>query len=479
MLTEDSPIDPVLDLESAPIAASKQKQDSIVKTISLKALSICLLFFLAFIFLAFGVANTIAAKLADEQKVPTAPHRDPVKFEHPLFQCAAMFLGEFLCYLAYTVTFTGSFIMRKLRPKKEGDVFAPLLEEEADAGLLAGDDAPQPEVVGPTDSGDMLGDELPVEPETKEVAEAKPNLPFWKSFFFFFPAIFDMLGTSTMYVGLVFTYTSVYQMLRAFLVVFTFILSTVVLRRRPTLQAFTGVVLIMVGTLVVGYISIQTGDEGTEDRAAKNPMLGNILVIAAQLFPAMQFIIEELVISKYSVSGLRAVGLEGFTGLILTGLALPIAYFIPVPKAFMESGQLENALEAFYQIAQSPALIFSISLSILSIAGFNVAGITITKRMSAGARATIDSCRTLFIWLISMALGWEDFHILMVFGFLILVWGTLMYNKVLPGPWQSVKPFAKPIIRGIKRGREPEAQKVEEIAYPEVGDFDFVSQDAL
>ena len=37
-----------------------------------------------------------------------------------------------------------------------------------------------------------------------------------------------------------------------------------------------------------------------------------------------------------------------------------------------------------------------------------------TKNLSGAARATIDACRTLFIWLFALRMGWEQFHMLQV-----------------------------------------------------------------
>lgn len=37
-----------------------------------------------------------------------------------------------------------------------------------------------------------------------------------------------------------------------------------------------------------------------------------------------------------------------------------------------------------------------------------------TKKLSGASRATIDACRTLFIWLFSLHMGWERFHMLQV-----------------------------------------------------------------
>ena len=48
--------------------------------------------------------------------------------------------------------------------------------------------------------------------------------------------------------------------------------------------------------------------------------------------------------------------------------------------------------------------------SVVSIAAFNFFGISVTKNLSGAARATIDACRTLFIWMFSLSVGWERFH---------------------------------------------------------------------
>jgi len=52
--------------------------------------------------------------------------------------------------------------------------------------------------------------------------------------------------------------------------------------------------------------------------------------------------------------------------------------------------------------------------SIVSIAFFNFFGLSVTKSLSGAARAAIDACRTILIWLFSVQVGWESFHGLQV-----------------------------------------------------------------
>lgn len=63
----------------------------------------------------------------------------------------------------------------------------------------------------------------------------------------------------------------------------------------------------------------------------------------------------------------------------------------------------------------------------------------ITKMASASQRSTVDTCRTLVIWCIFLSLGKEKFHIGQLFGFIILVFGTLVYNEIIEVPIKFLK----------------------------------------
>lgn len=64
---------------------------------------------------------------------------------------------------------------------------------------------------------------------------------------------------------------------------------------------------------------------------AKDPVLGDILVVVAQIAAALQFIIEEKYLAKYRVPALLGVGLEGMWGLALSAIALPILSIVKGP----------------------------------------------------------------------------------------------------------------------------------------------------
>ena len=70
----------------------------------------------------------------------------------------------------------------------------------------------------------------------------------------------------------------------------------------------------------------------------------------------------------------------------------------------------------------------------ISIGGFNFFGLSVTRSVSATARSTIDTCRTLFIWIVSLGLGWETFKWLQILGFALLVYGTFLFNDIVSPP---------------------------------------------
>jgi hypothetical protein len=75
---------------------------------------------------------------------------------------------------------------------------------------------------------------------------------------------------------------------------------------------------------------------------------------------------------------------------------------------------------------------------ICSISSFNAFGVAVTKNASAAQRSTIDTSRTVLIWiffLIYQGKGHEKFQVLQLVGFIILVTGTLVYNEIIVLPF--------------------------------------------
>lgn len=112
------------------------------------------------------------------------------------------------------------------------------------------------------------------------------------------------------------------------------------------------------------------------------------------------FIVEEKLLGDYYLDPLKVVGLEGVWGLLMYAILLPIFNNIPCDvEGLCNNGVLEDTLAAFRDFGSNPALI-GLSIGIcFSIATFNGFGVTVTKNASAAQRSTIDTSRTVLIWI--------------------------------------------------------------------------------
>ncbi|KFP06981.1 Solute carrier family 35 member F6, partial [Calypte anna] len=257
-----------------------------------------------------------------------------------------------------------------------------------------------------------------------------PAQPF-SPLLFLPPALCDMTGTSIMYVALNMTSASSFQMLRGSVIIFTGLLSVAFLGRRLEPSQWLGV--------VVGLADLHPSQHHSHNLS--QVITGDLLIIMAQVVVAIQMVLEEKFVYKHDVHPLRAVGMEGFFGFIILALLLVPMYYIPAGSFSGNPRQmLEDALDAFCQVGHRPLIALALLGNISSISFFNFAGISVTKEISATTRMVLDSLRTLVIWAVSLALGWENFHGLEILGFGVLLLGAALYNglhRALLGhlPW--------------------------------------------
>ena len=83
-------------------------------------------------------------------------------------------------------------------------------------------------------------------------------------------------------------------MLRGALIVFTGILTIVVLKRRLKGFQWLGIFIIIIGLAVVGSNDfMKTQDSSSESKGATLMITGDILIVLAQVLTAFQMIVEE------------------------------------------------------------------------------------------------------------------------------------------------------------------------------------------
>ena len=158
------------------------------------------------------------------------------------------------------------------------------------------------------------------------------------------------------------------------------------------------------------------------------------------MFTGGQFVSEEKILSGYYLDPLLVVGLEGFWGCVYYSILLPIFQNWSCDnEKLCPHGTLEDTKQAFHEMGQNKWLIVQSVGIIMSISCFNATGVAITKYASAAQRSTIDTCRTLLIWIMSLAFLGEEFLPLEIVGFVLLVVGTLVYNEIVIVPIEFMK----------------------------------------
>ena len=391
-----------------------------------KTLTNCQICLFMILLVITGSINTSANKLQQNTvalKIKYAGHQKFITF--------CMFNGELLCLLLYWI--------------KEGR-FANKKEEGKSEALI-------------TDSGNN---------EIK-----KPKRP--KIWYFLFPAIFDILGSTISSISLSFLPSSIYQMFRGAVIIFTCSSSIIFLKNKYYRHHFFGIFVVVIGLVIVGLKAVIKGDSNT----GENPGFGIFLCVLSQAFSSGLMVTEEKLLKGFETPPLKAVGLEGMWGVICYIFLLVIFYFIECNSwpDFLKEGvcinddaenlnnyRFENAIFAVKQIWESGKLKAYLSLYVLSIAFFNFSGLTISKNVSSTARTIVDTLRTIVIWLFFLTFPYipeetkETFSWLQLLGFLILILGSLIYNEILVIPFCGCEKNTK---EAIKKRQEKQKERLE------------------
>ncbi|TFY51523.1 hypothetical protein EVG20_g10963, partial [Dentipellis fragilis] len=385
-----------------------------------------------------GACNSIWSKFQDMQCVENCDDPDPKKrllYEQPVWQTLQMFLGEMLCFLPVLWTYIASRRTSAVQLPEDADDDAPALHTSPD-------------------NEEMSGVSMKVQGQ---------QLKGWRVLLLWLPAMCDLTGTTLMNIGLLYTPVSIYQMTRGALVLFVGILSVLFLHRRLWLYQWLSLITVMAGVSLVGFSGSLIKDTLREDtllslnatsailsgRAddpvaepiekpeATKVLIGIFFILFAQIFTATQFVVEEKLLSRYTVAPLLAVGYEGLFGTISILILMPLLPLLPVSPDSPAAPWFDLP-RGLHQLLFNPPVLWSGVVVALSISLFNYFGLSVTRHVSATARSLTDTCRTLVIWIVSLGLGWEmlvwPISLAQVAGFGLLVYGTFLFNNLVNPP---------------------------------------------
>lgn len=254
-------------------------------------------------------------------------------------------------------------------------------------------------------------------------------------------------------------------MMRGIIVVITALLALIFLGKKQHRHHWTAICFIVAGVAEVGWVAI--AKEGSD--SSSSPATGIILLMISQLFAGTMFVVEEKLLSQYYLDPFKIVGTEGMWGVLYYLIALPIMQSIQCGGktglgSLCNFGYLENSSYAFYQMSVDSTIIWLAIGMMASIAIFNVCGITTTKYASAAQRSTIDTSRTVIIWMMSVWLGLEKFHWQSIIGFVFLVFGTLLYNEIIVLPIMGFDKNTKEAI-AAREGLRNTGKKMQDAGY--------------
>jgi drug/metabolite transporter (DMT)-like permease len=275
-------------------------------------------------------------------------------------------------------------------------------------------------------------------PDEKAAAEKGRELEYnhlWLSI----PAYFDILSTTFMYIGLTMVAASVFQIISCTILVWCGLFSYIYLGRRYKLEQYLGLFFLFSGVVIVSIATTTNSDN-----SSPSSPLGVFLEVIAMIFAGLLMVSEEKVLNKFHAHPLQLVGVEGATGLTFYTFTLIAMYFIPCthnPKqGICPYGIWEDVPAAVMEMSKNGTLIFWVIVTIISLGTFNFFGVSLTYYASATHRAAVNAIRPFVVWGLCLAIGWEKFLYLQLIGYIVAVYGMLLYYGIVPlNPFKSAK----------------------------------------
>jgi drug/metabolite transporter (DMT)-like permease len=264
-----------------------------------------------------------------------------------------------------------------------------------------------------------------------------------------FPASLDLLGTVLGNVGLLWVDSSIYQMTRGSVVVFSAILSVKFLGRKLRSFHYWAIIFVIIAVILVGLAGIESGSGST---GGSEVILGLGLILLAQAVGAVQFIAEENLMNNpnTTLDPVALVGYEGLWGILYFIVLAPILTATPRSSMAISSVWHENFIDTFVQLSNSSGLCLLSFGYFCAIIVYNVSANFVTQCLSAVVRSILEACRVMGVWIMCLlffyvgtstveAIGekWTNWSFLQLFGFMCLLYGTFAYKGLVKIPWVS------------------------------------------
>lgn len=318
---------------------------------------------------------------------------EPEPFEDPLFQTWVMFLGMVMALPCH-------FMYESWNKKKSGmKIVSPDLDEEDE------------------------------------------SIPMSTYLLLIIPATFDLAATALCMFGLTFISASIYQLLRGACIVFVALMKNYLLKDPLAGYMWLGVWMIAAAICMVGLTSILGAPDEGED--GKNPAIGVVLILFGALVQSLQYAFEEKVMSTdVGAPPLLVIGMEGFWGFLICTLVLyPVFYALPGA----DHGSIENPFNTWEMIQNSKDIQYMLVFYYISIFLYNAFAVLVTYLLNSVWHAILDNFRPISVWGTDLFLfygvcagqfgeAWTNWSYLELFGLVVLLIGTAVYNASIKIP---------------------------------------------
>lgn len=256
------------------------------------------------------------------------------------------------------------------------------------------------------------------------------------------PALTDLIATTLYMIGLLYVSTSVYQLIRCLVIVFTAVLKRFLLKSHVSVPAWTGV---LINFLSVGLVSASALFQGDSSKAGESHTgFGIILIAIGAFLNATQFVLEEKVMAtgETTTPPLIVVGMEGFWGTIIMLFMFAATRHIPGKDV---GGCYENLYDTFFMMYHNSNIGVMCFLYLCAITSYNVSAIFITFLLESVWRSILENFRPIAVWgtqlfvfyVLSMPRfgeAWTVWSWLQLGGMAGLLLGTATYNENLKWP---------------------------------------------
>ena len=272
------------------------------------------------------------------------------------------------------------------------------------------------------------------------IENKKPECKFYHSI----PSvIFDFIGAGINFLGLAILPASITQMLGSSQIIFTYILSKLLTNNKHNINHYIGITLTIIGIIFVGI-----SGNNNSNYSLSTILMGIFCVLIAMFFLSCQVIYEENLTKKYNCSVIKIIGFQGIFGSIFSFIMILIlsniscgmgkSDFLKEICSLDDNGlyYVENLSFAFKQLKNSSLLIFLTLFYFIGDLFCNLTGIKIGQILSAMSRSILEPVKSVVVWFyFVLPFNYpqlrEKVSIVQLIGFVILVFGNLIYHHVI------------------------------------------------